>query len=339
MRNLSFTLVCCFIVSVAFGQSVIDVVDNTVKVNALGGEHVFYLGFTEGDELIFNFSEANGKEMKEVEIIEYPSSSKFMDYKTKKVENKRISIPRTSIYKFRFHNSSIAGRVCRIKIQRIPASNATKNFNTTVYWKTLYDTSYATVQERFVEKSDTMAVQFFSQVVKLPAHNGTAGSNKSVMELSLPDNTIAWAYYLGVGDEGKEAHYTAREKFLFSANCGTKMPGYGAMAALALDGSNAFNGFGAASRVKYAFIRDNNNALLFQQDKGFIQYKQGSVSVEAAKMASPLRGRTYLGMTNENAQPTDVLVKATAIVVNEQYNTRTVQKMNVARREEPYLQN
>jgi hypothetical protein len=308
-------------------------------VNALGGEHVFYLGFAEGDEIVFNFNEANGKELKEVEIIEYPSSSKFMDYKTKKIENKRIFVPKTAIYKFRFHNSSIAGRVCKFRIQRVPASTATKNFNTTVYWRTLYDTSYATVQERYVEKSDTMAVQFFSQVVKLPNHNGTAGSNKTVMELQLPDNTVAWSYYLGVGDEGKEAHYAAREKFLFASNCTAKMPGYGAMAALALDGSNVFNGFSAASRVKYAFIRDNNNALLFQQDKGFLQYKQGSAAIEASKMTNPQRGRTYLGLANENVQPVDVLVKATAIVVHEQYNTRTVEKMNVSRREEPFLRN
>ena len=192
-KTLLLILICCCSYAGTFGQAIIDVAENTVKVNALGGEEVFYYGFAEGDEIIFNFEEANRKELKEVEILEYPSSSKFMDYKTKKIENKRIHVNKTGIYKFRFQNSSLAGRICRIKIQRIPASTATKNFNTTVYWKTLYDTTYSQVEERYVEKSDTSAIQFFSQTVKVPANSGTAGSHKVVLELPLPQHTIAWA--------------------------------------------------------------------------------------------------------------------------------------------------
>jgi len=39
---------------------------------------------SEGDQLVFNFQEVNGKELKEIEIIEFPSTSKFMDYKKQK---------------------------------------------------------------------------------------------------------------------------------------------------------------------------------------------------------------------------------------------------------------
>jgi hypothetical protein len=109
----------------AFGQTPIDVAESTLKVGGLGDE-VFYYGFAEGDQLIFNFEELKGKELKELEIIELPSSSKFMDYKTKKIQNKIINVNRTGIYKFRFANSAISGRICKFKIQRIPASEATK---------------------------------------------------------------------------------------------------------------------------------------------------------------------------------------------------------------------
>ena len=74
-----------------FGQTTVDVAETTLKIGGLGGEEVFYYGFTEGDQLIFNFEEVKGKELKEVEIIELPSSSKFMDYKSKKIENKILS--------------------------------------------------------------------------------------------------------------------------------------------------------------------------------------------------------------------------------------------------------
>src|SRR5260221_4450092 len=114
-----------------YGQNPVDVVESTLKVSAFG-EEIFYYGFAEGDQLIFNFEEVNDKELKELEITELPSSSKFLEYKTKKIDNKIINITKTAIYKFRFTNSAIGIRVCKFKIQRIPASASTQNFNTTV---------------------------------------------------------------------------------------------------------------------------------------------------------------------------------------------------------------
>jgi len=63
---------------VTFGQAPIDIAESNLKIGGLV-EEVFYYGFTEGDQLVFNFEVVNGKELKEVEIIELPSSSKFMD--------------------------------------------------------------------------------------------------------------------------------------------------------------------------------------------------------------------------------------------------------------------
>ena len=107
-------------------------------------EEVFHYGLSAGDKLIFNFEEVNKKEMKEVEIMELPSSSKFMDYKTKKIENKTIDIVNTGIYKFRFSNSTVFPRVCKFSVQRIPANESTRNFNTTVYTHIVNDTIFAT---------------------------------------------------------------------------------------------------------------------------------------------------------------------------------------------------
>ena len=110
----------------SYGQKPIDVAESSIKVGIKAEEEV-YFGFAEGDQLIFSFEETNGKEMKEVEIVEMPSSSKFLDFKTSKIENKTINVARTGIYKFRFANSALLPRVCKYKIQRIPASAATQN--------------------------------------------------------------------------------------------------------------------------------------------------------------------------------------------------------------------
>lgn len=323
------------------GQTIIDVADNTLKVRSLG-EEVFYYGFAEGDQLIFNFQELNGKELKEVEIVELPSSSKFMDYKTTKVENKKIDITKNSIYKFRFSNSAISGRVCKIKIQRIPVSDASKNFNTSVYTRTVYDTTYTPTQEKFLIKSDTAAISVIDQVARVSSRTAINGNpNTTLVDFSLPEGTISWSYYIGVGSKSKEAFQAASDKlFASTTKIASSISGYGTMAALALTGINYFTKIQGEENVKYYFITNWNNVLLFNAKQAFMQYKQGDVVNDASRMTMPLVGKVYLELFNDNlSNAIEVIVKVTAIVVNQDWGTKTVQKINVVSRQEQYLKN
>jgi hypothetical protein len=343
MKKILFLIptLALFWTSNIFGQTIIDVADNTLKVGGLG-EEVFYYGFAEGDQLIFNFQELNGKELKELEIIELPASSKFMDYKTTKIENKTINITKTSIYKFRFSNSAITGRVCKFKIQRIPASEASKNFNTSVYTRTVYDTVYMPTQEKFLIKSDTAAISVVDQVAKVSSQTAMNGNpNKTIVDFTLPDGTISWSYYIGVGAKSKEAFQEASDKLLTSATkIASTISGYGTMAALALSGMNYFSKIQGEDNVKYSFITDWNNVLLFKANQSFLQYKQGDVINDASKMTMPLAGKVYLGLYNDNISTAiEVIVKVTAVIVNQEWGAKTVQKMNVTSRQEQYLKN
>ena len=319
----------------------IDVAKSTLKVSGFG-EEVFYYGFSEGDQLIFNFEEVNGKELKEIEITELPSSSKFMDYKTKKIENKILNITNTGVYKFRFSNSAISGRICKFKIQRIPASEVTKNFNTSVYWKTIHDTTYTTEQEQYLIKTDTSFSDFYSSSPQVSSQNAINGNhNYQVIDFDLPNNTISWSFYIGTGKEGKEEYDKSREKFLKSAaSAALKIPGYGAMGALALTGVSYFNKVQGEDNVKYWFLSDANSSALFQSNQKFYQYKQGDVVNEACQMKSPLKGKVFIALLNDNTvDPIVVTVKTTAVIVNQQWGTRPVQKMHVASHQEAYLKN
>ena len=314
--------------------SPIDVAENTVKI-ARFGEEIFYYGFTEGDQVIFSFEEVNGKELKEIEIVEMPSSSKFTDYKSTRIDKKRLTINRTGIYKFRFANAAITGRVCRFKIQRIPASASTKNFNTSVSWKTIYDTTYTTESEIYLERSDTSVVNLVDQVPKISPKKAPNGNdNKTIVDFSLPKGTISWSYYIGVGKEGKQAYDKASNAFL-GAQTVSKIPGYGVLAALALHGMNYFLATQGRDNVKYSFITDWDNVLLFKRNRPFQQYKQGDVINDAHQMQAPQRGKVYLGLYNDNLRdPIEVTIKVTAIVVTEVWKTKPVQKMNVTSRQE-----
>src|SRR5688572_25785435 len=203
MKKFAYTLACLISLQ-ALAQKPVEVVENTLKV-AAWGEESFYFGFAEGDQLLFNFEETKGKDLKEVEIIEWPSTSKFTDYKTSRVANKTIHIPRAGVYQFRFKNSAIGGRVCKFRIQRIPASEATRKYNTTVYWRTLYDTSIVPTQERYLTRSDTMVHTVLEQNAKVYGQQATNGqTNRTLLEFTLPQGTAGWSYYIGTGGEGME---------------------------------------------------------------------------------------------------------------------------------------
>lgn len=331
-------LVCSFSINTVISQTPVDVTENTLKVKGLG-EEVFYFGFAEGDQIIFSFEEVNNKELKELEIVELPSSSKFMDYKTSKISNKIINVPRKGIYKFRFANSALGGRICKFKIQRIPSGEVTKNFNTSVYFRIVQDTIYTPVQEKYLISSDTVAqsMEAFQKVSSQTAINGN--TNRGLVEFILPDKTVSWSYYIGVGQESVDAFNKSNSNFLkSSAGIASAIPGYGSLAALAISGLNTFLGIQGKDNVKYWFISDYENALKFQNGLPFMQYKQGDVISEASQMKIQLRGKLLLGLMNDNIrEPIEVNVKISAITVSENWGLRTVQKMSIRPRELAYL--
>lgn len=322
-------------------QEPIMVFESTLKVTGVG-EEKFYFGFAEGDKIIFDFKEVNGKELKEIEIAEYPSSTKFMDYKTKEITNKSIPVTKTGIYVFRFSNSALAGRVCKVKVQRIPATETTKNFNTSVYWETVFDTTYTPVQEKYLVSRDTAIVNVVDQTAKISSQNALNGnSNTTLVDFTLPAHTVSWSFYIGVGEEGKQAYNDGKSKCMEGAAAASlKIPGFGPMAALALYGMSYFNRVQGEDNVKYYFLSDANSVTNFNAGQQFYQYKQGDVINDYYRMNSPLSGKVYLGLLNDNVMdPIDVMVKVTAITVTEKWDVRTVQKMEVHSDEVPYLKN
>jgi hypothetical protein len=339
-KSTILTLALGLFTNLLFGQNPIDVAETKLKIGGLGGEEVFYYGFSEGDQMVFNFEEVNGKELKEIEIIELPTSSKFMDYKSKKIENKILNITRTGIYKFRLLNTAIGGRVCKLKIQRIPANESTKNFNSSVYWKTIQDTSYTPKEERYLIKSDTLAQDIYSANPQISSSSALNGNkNNQVVDFVLPKNTISWSFYIGTGSEGKEEFDRARNDFTNNAAMSVaKIPGYGPMAALALTGVSYFNKVQGEDNVKYWFLSDATSVALFEANQNFMQYKKGDVIIEASQMKSPLNGKIYLALLNDNTiDPIKVTIKVTAILVEQEWKTRIIQEMEVVKREEPYL--
>jgi len=327
-----------FSISMFIQSQPLEVAENTLKV-PMFGEEVFYYGFCEGDQMIFSFEEMEGRELKEIEVLEMPSSSKFMDYKTKKIENKTITISKTGIYKFRFANSAIRGRVCKFKIQRVPASDANKGFNSSVYWRTVNDTSYITSQERYLIKADTSVSNVMDAVAKVHS-GGNLNGNKTTLNFTLPQNTVAWSYYLGVDQAGQQAYEQATKQLAkSSAPILARIPGYGPLAALALGGVSYLSQLQSGEDIDY-YVVTSENGPLFSAGQQFSYLKKGKIINTYSKMEAPLRGSLFVCLSNDNAVTgVSVAVKVTAILVNEQWGTREVKTMRLTPRQEAYLKN
>jgi len=324
-----------------FGIQPVVVAESTLKVNK-NSEEVFYYGFAAGDELVFSFKEIHGWLLNGIEISELPASVKFMDYRVKKITNKKILIPRTGIYKFRLVNPAGTARICNMTIQRIPAGIVTQDFNSSVYWHTVQDTTFIPTQEKYLMKRDTVAQTLVERVTKIGTSNVFDNKlNKDVIDFSLPAGTVSWSYYIGVGTEGQKAFVKAKRGFFnTAASVASHIPGYGTMAALALYGFNAFSMIQGEDNVKFWFMNDETSAFMFKSGKKFRDFKQGDVLNDAAQMKMPVSGKLHLGLLNDNLiEPILVTVSLTAIVVTEHNSVRNNKIMKIVSREEAYLKN
>ena len=322
---------------VSYGQKPVDVAESSIKVGIKAEEEV-YFGFAEGDQLIFSFEETNGKEMKEVEIVEMPSSSKFLDFKTSKIENKTINVARTGIYKFRFANSALLPRVCKYKIQRIPAGASTQNFNTTVYFDEYNDTTYTNEVETFIDRSDTVINNFQDRTIKVNPLTAP-GSSKVTFNFMLPENTVSWSYYV-CADKGGQQVYQEANKSLTANRPSVieKFPKYGPLAAVALDAPSYLIRIDTGQHINY-WIVENENAELFKNGEQFRFIKKGRGINDFSRMEPGDRSFFFcLHNDYKDAQVT-VMVKITAVLINEKFTSETVRKMNVTVKKGMHLKN
>jgi len=338
-KKYFLSLLLCGSLSVAFsyGQKPVDVAESSIKVGIKAEEEV-YFGFAEGDKLIFSFEEANGKEMKEVEIVEMPSSSKFLEFKTSKIENKTINVARTGIYKFRFANSAILPRVCKYKIQRIPASAATQNFNTTVYFDDYNDTTYTNEVETFIDRSDTVFSNFQDRTIKVNPLTAP-GSSKVTFNFMLPDNTVAWSYYVSADKGGQQVYQEAAKNIgSNSPSVIEKFPKYGPLAAVALNAPSYLSKIDTGQHINY-WIVENENAELFKNGEQFRFIKKGRGINDFSRMEPGDRAYFFCLHNDYKDVPVTVTVKITAVLINEKFTSEPVRRMHVTLKKGMHLKN
>lgn len=321
----------------------ISVADLTLKVSSLGNEELYY-GFAEGDQIIFSFEEKNGKELKEIEIIELPSNSKFMDFKSSRIENKTFHVHKKGVYLFRLTNGALGGRVCKIHIQRIPKSEDLITFNTNWRWETHYDTTYVPYTEDSlvgyhnvtVKKTrkelvtvDTIATELFSKTERVHSETAIGKTQYAYLNVHLPQNSysptkfnpyqstevVAWSYWIGVGQKANEEYEKANKNLTTGIKMVGSLTGYGALASLAVTGISMFEVPSAGDNVRYQFI-----SAQYGVQKVF---DLGNGIAASGRHTDILQGGFTIQLYNDNVmEGIDVSVRVVAISIRKTWRDK-----------------
>lgn len=358
--KLTFLALLLVTAAFSFGQDLVDVTDQTIKVGGMKEEQLMF-GFAEGDKIVFNFKEVDGKELKELEIIEYPASSKYSDFKTAKIENKTLNVAKKAVYIFRFKNSALAGRICKIHIQRIPVSGATKDYNSTVswikqqdtIWNTLtkdvivgYDTTYTQKVKRELVKTEQQEELIVNKTQRVHSTTNDNGS-KTWIHFTLPLNqahgntikkVVAWAYWIGVGNEANEA-WKSNANAISGLAKGAATYVASPLGALAIGKVTDLIIPKIGEDVYYA-LTDQQNKDLFMSGSQFDLWDQGKGIAGFKRFTHPslCQGTFFICVSNDNVmQGIDADVKVVAIVETNTYEDKKYTETDVKPRYEKQL--
>lgn len=343
MQKLLLTVLILSAFMVALHAKVVSVAEITLQIKP-GDEQSLYYRFAAGDEIQFSFTETVGKNLKLVEVLEWPKELVYTAQNIAETKPQYIVVQATGVYQFRFVGGS-GNREVHITIKRRPESDFLSNFDTSVRWEIRQDTFYKIGNLEYpgfeyrsekrtrtiLLQSDTAAVTVLEKTERIFPRSGVIyGSNTSEMRFSLPKNqylpskiqaqssaeVISWAYWIGVGDEAdrsfKDANLKAVAKLADIAS-GLQLisvsGGYGALALLALKGVAMFSNPPKGDNVRYTLWNDSGKSL-----------DTGSSIVAFRRMETPLQGDFLFQLSNDNIlEAINVQVKVLAVVQQKKY--------------------
>jgi hypothetical protein len=358
MKNITMSFFLLLYFSGLTQPDKINIADNTLKIGTMS-EEIFYYAFAEGDQIIFSFNEQDGKELKEVEITEYPSNSRFMAFKTAKIENKSLMVQRTGIYVFRLKNGALFGRICQIKIERLPGNEKTKMFNTAVKWVERPDTTWNVYTREVVVGYDTVRIQktkkelveskqteehIMTKSQRVHSESSAYGSSRTSLSFSLPEDTwfgmttkkvVSWAYWVGVGEESDKA-WKQNCKIMTGLVTGVANYALTPLGGLLAGKVTELVMPKVGEDVSYGIVNGQNREFFLQglAYKGFDSGK-GIAGYKKFTNDYMLQGTWHIILSNDNVfQAIDVDVKVVALIETNTYEHRPYIEQKVSPRYE-----
>lgn len=306
-----FVLMFCSLLIKGWGMPVepIIVTEQTLKIN---GEQRFFYAFEEGDQILIDLSLVKGKNLKELEVLVYQGGSRFQDRQVEKLVSKVIKVPKRAVYEFRLKSGG--AKVVRFKLKRIPYYEARSDFDTHVRWKTVkdtirrnyrertnvvYDTTWVTKYRRVLHKIDTGYLEVVNQQERVHSRTNLSNSNINTLRFNLPptiekklfeQEVLAWAYWIGVGQEGMENYDKELKKFLRMA--ASKIITKNLLAGIALGVYSVVYNPPKGENIHYTLTTSHNGK------KSTVS--NGNIISTFGRETKQLEGQVDLKLTNDN---------------------------------------
>ncbi|MDT7832026.1 hypothetical protein RQM59_06520 [Flavobacteriaceae bacterium S356] len=347
IRSIITTFLVLFY-NISFSQEPINVANLNVSLSFQETKDYFFT-FDKGDEIVFNFVMKKGKHIRSVEIAS-SSNVKLTEFKAKEITNRKIQVLKKEIYRFRFFSSSLTTRVANVQIQRIPSKNGSPSFNTGWKWYTVRDTIYVPYQKdsligyQMIPYQETIKeivntkkeeILLFQKSQRVHSYYNR-NKSRTYLRVDLPrleitdlkkEKILAWAYWIGVGEEGKAAYdknVRNFSKFIGkAANAYFQTP----LAGLALGFITELFIPNNGHDVAYYFMDEFRNVQSFLDGNQFSFFDSGKGRAAFGRNDSRLWSTFYIGLSNDNlTKGIDVEVKVIAIKETQTFKYNTYNK-------------
>jgi len=288
-----------FLPLVAFTQP-IAVADQTFRID---GTHEFAYAFAEGDQIDLMIHLIAGRQLKSVELLQYPDRMLFRSYELDTLLHKTITAPQTGLYILRLIESGLAKKICRFTITRTPTLPENAKLDTRVGWDWKTNGQYQIARRQVPAGKKTEVISLGGKVTVGAFKFGTQRATNAY-QFALPPHTKQWAYRISVGQATQEVRRKDAEKLTSTMKLGAaKMIGYeptSALAVYALGMAIDLSLPSAGEDVEYALV-DGANLPNFINGKAYDTFiYQPAVSSDVQRRYSPLEGSFYFGLRNKN---------------------------------------
>ncbi|TRX61171.1 hypothetical protein FNH22_03705 [Fulvivirga sp. M361] len=267
-------------------------------------EYPTYLyAFEKGDEIVLNIDMTNAKGTNVIEIFTFPDGNAvYSNDSFRDLNDVKVKVKERSIYGFSFASNHTFDRDARFLIERIPESNETKDFNTTVSWQETYRVEVIQKPQKFYINSGSHATF-------------KGGKSRVVIPLRFPENTVKWYYEFSASrDEDQIDNVT--NALSLASELSTLVDQSGLL------------GFGIdqltqppGSDYCDVYLLDHENSSPFTSKVEYSYYTEGTrenLTSGVVEIECCINLPTYLGLKNpDNLHGRHVVVEVAAIVKEE----------------------
>ena len=334
MRSSLLILTLLWSLAAVAQKKAVTVTEQTINIPPAGQEQVLYYSFQKGDMVLLQVEPEKSGQTINLEVQEYTSGAVvFNAQQLKRIKDLKLAVPQKLIYRFIVSGSSDKAIPARFSIKRLPGKEETRHFNSNITWKTIADTTWATTTEKVLVKGELTPVTLTDKTFRV-ASMANLNPSRIAVPFKLPENTVHWVYWVGVGQQSVEdlknmTKLVTKGASVIASSTISPVVGFGLGLLPSLPQVNASGNIdyyfmNKASADKFIADEAGWKPYAFAQGTGIISdYKKVMLS-ETPKTAD---GTIYAVFRNSNTVTgLDITLKIVAFEQEKKYVTRQVRK-------------